>query len=336
MVTIKDIAKKSGYSIGTVSRVLNNRADVSEEARKKIKAVIEKENYYPNTNAQGLKQNQGNAIAAIVVGRGNIFFADLLEKIEVELRDKGEEILVSYIDEKTDQVQEALKLIASFKPKGILFLGGSLHAFKQSFSKISLPSVLLTNDAKNLGFANLSSVTTNDTEGARKGMQYLLDKGHRKIGIIGGSMDHSGAIDLRVKSCLQICEEYGIDFDIESQYIETRYSMKDGYEGTLKLLKNHSDISAIFAQSDSVAVGVLRALKDIQKEVPNDVSVIGYDGISFVEYTIPRLATIQQNTSLLAKRGVEILLLRLNYPYEAEYEYIPFHLIEGESVKEKK
>ena len=112
--------------------------------------------------------------------------------------------------------------------------------------------------------------------------------------------------------------------------------MKDGYEGTLKLLKNHSDISAIFAQSDSVAVGVLRALKDIQKEVPNDVSVIGYDGISFVEYTIPRLATIQQNTSLLAKRGVEILLLRLNYPYEAEYEYIPFHLIEGESVKEKK
>lgn len=333
MATIKDIAKKSGYSIGTVSRVINRHKDVSDEARKIIEKVIEEENFQPNMNARNLKQTNGNAIAILIVGHGNLLFADLLEKVQEELDKSGEEAAVFYLDEKSNQVQDALHIVLERKPKGIIFLGGNLNYFDRSFEKIKIPCVLLTNQAETLGFPNLSSFTTDDIEASKKAMQIFIENGHKNIAIIGGSKEHSQATNRRLEGCKSALHNAGISFDETKQYIETRYSMQEGYDGCKVLMQNNPNTTAIFALSDSIAIGVIRALKDIGKSVPEDVSLIGFDGITIGQYNTPRLTTIQQDTKNIAQRGVKNLLLRLNYDFEAVHEKVPFTFLEGETVK---
>ena len=333
MTTIKDIAKKSGYSIGTVSRVINKHKDVSEEARRIIEKVIEEENFQPNMNARNLKQAYGKSIVILVVGHGNLFFADLVEMIQEELERNEEEAVVVYVDEKSNQVIEALHIIAERKPKGLIFLGGNLNYFKDKFEKIHIPCVLLTNQAETLGFNNLSSFYTDDAEGAKKAISYLVENGHKDICVIGGSKETSQATNRRLEGCVEVLKNAHIKFKEAKQYIETRYSMKDGYEGCKKLMKDNPNTTAIFALSDSIAIGVIRCLKDLGKNVPDDVSLIGYDGISSGQYNTPRLTTIKQDAKAIAKRGVENLLLRLNSKYNAVHEVIPFTFLEGETVK---
>ena len=185
-MTIKDIAKESGYAVGTVSRVLNNHPDVSEQARKRILAVVEKNGYIQNANAKNLKQMVNRSILVLVKGTRNELFAALVEKLQGLLNNSPYTLLADYFDEDTDEVLRAITLCAEKKPQGILFLGGNADNFRQSFGRIALPAVLVTSPAEGLEFPNLSSVTTDDFEASVQAVRVLLDRGHRHIAIIGG------------------------------------------------------------------------------------------------------------------------------------------------------
>ena len=165
-MTITDIARLSGYGLGTVSRVLNNHPDVSEKAKARVLAVVEQYGFEPNANARHLKMQAPSAIAVLVKGMQNLLFADILEQIQSLLQGSGEEVYVAYLDEDEDEVQHALRLTQLRHPKGFLFLGGDLACFAAEFSGVSVPAVLLTNGARELGFPNLSSFTTHDESAA--------------------------------------------------------------------------------------------------------------------------------------------------------------------------
>ena len=152
MTTIKDIARISGYSIGTVSRVINNRADVSEEAREKINEIIRECNYQPNSNARKLKQVTSSEISIIVRGNKNLFFQSILEEIQIRLRGYDENINVHFIGETDNEVETAVRISAYVKPKGIIFLGGYTDTIRKDFFRIALPSVLVTVGAQDMGF----------------------------------------------------------------------------------------------------------------------------------------------------------------------------------------
>ncbi|MBR2760569.1 MAG: LacI family DNA-binding transcriptional regulator [Solobacterium sp.] len=334
MTTIKDIARLSGYSIGTVSRVINNHPDVSEAARIKVEQVIREQNFQPNSNAKQLKQQSNSAITIIVKGYENMFFEGILERVQAILRDSGEDVAVAFLDEYSNEVQTAIQLCAARKPKGFIFLGGNLEFFKQDGHKIDVPCVLLTNTAKDLELTNLSSYSTNDEEAGYTVIDYLIRQGHSKVGIIGGSASRIGSqIGFRrMKGCLDAFAEHGLFFDEKTQYQPSRFSMAGGYESTQKLLKKNPEITAIFAIGDTIAIGAMRAIKDMGLSIPEDISVIGYDGIESGRYTIPRLSTIHQDTELLARKGVEDLLLRINYSHPITHEDINYTMVEGESV----
>lgn len=334
MITIKDIARLSGYSIGTVSRVLNNHPDVSEHTRKKIKAVIAQEHFQPNSNAKQLKQSVSSSIAILVKGYGNILFAELLEQVQGNLREKGEEASVFYLDENSNSVASAYQLCLERKPKGFIFLGGNLLNFENGFEEIKVPCVLLTNTAKSLHFKNLSSYSTDDIEAASCAIRHLIERGHSHIGIVGGIQADSQISSDRLKGCIKELENHQIKF-VDEYYEESRFSMGGGYTSTIRLLTRCPEITAIFALSDSIAVGVMRAIKDLGKRIPEDISLIGFDGIELSQFCLPRLATIHQDTQVLAKRGVDDLLLRLNYKSVARHEIIPFQFVKGESIKNK-
>ncbi len=331
-MTIKDIAKLSGCGVATVSRVLNDHPDVSAETRRKVLAVVEEQGFQPNNNAKHLKQQASTSIAVIVKGTQNMLFADLVEKIQALLREAGQDAAVYYLDEDANEVAYALQLCRERKPQGILFLGGDQELFQAAFQGITVPCVLLTNTAADLNFHNLSSITTDDQEASRQAVRFLADRGHRRIGMLGGNWSCFQIGHSRYLGCQQACQELGLPFDGERQCEPCRYSLKESYAAARVLLDRCPDLTAIFAVSDVTALGAMRALRDLGKRVPEDISVMGYDGIAIGQYSLPRLTTVRQDTQQLAERGVDALLRGITRNSPPVHELVPFQLVEGESV----
>ena len=190
-MTIKDIAKESGYAVGTVSRVLNNQPGVSEEARQKVMDVVEKYHFRLNNNAKLLKQQYNNGVALIVKGTKNMLFAALVETLQKLITESGYVCMIYYIGEDEHEVEQALQVCRDRQPMGILFLGSNMENFREKFEFVDVPCVLVTNSASSLEFSNLSSVSVDDKEAGKTAVEYLLSLGHKKIGILGGEMSYS-------------------------------------------------------------------------------------------------------------------------------------------------
>lgn len=332
-MTIKDIARLSGCGVATVSRVLNHHPDVSEATRQKVMAVVAEHSFQINSNAKHLKQQAGTGIAILVKGTQNMLFADIVERVQSLLRDGDRDAAVYYLDEDANEVAYAAQLCRERKPLGILFLGGDLEYFREGFSQIGAPCVLLTNTAAQLPFDNLSSLTTDDQEAADQAITYLLDRGHRHIGVLGGNWSCSQISYRRLQGCKRAFDRFELPLDVEKQCEPCRYSMGDAYAAAGRLLDRNPKLTAIFAMSDVMAIGVIRALRDRGKGVPEDISVVGYDGISMSRYCVPRLTTIRQDTQSLAQQGVELLLQGIRRPGQLpRHDLVPFTLIDGESV----
>lgn len=332
-VTIKDIAKESGYSISTVSRVLNNRRDVSLEAKQRINEIVAAYNFVPNNNAKQLKQSTSKTIAVLVKGRLNVLFANIVEAVQEMLERTKYSADVYYIDEDENEVEQAVKLCRECKPMGILFLGGNPSYFESSYGQIEVPGVLVTNQAAELPFQNLSSIAVDNYAASKRAVDYLFEMGHTKIGVLGGDVGLSYTSQRRLLGCLESHIEHGITFDKEKYYENTHFSFDSAYQALGRLLAKAPDITAIFAMSDVTAIGAIRALKDHGLDVPEDISVMGFDGISLGEYYNPKLTTIKQPAKDLAVRGIEILFNFIDFRSGSIHETLDVELVVGESVK---
>ena len=334
-MTIKDLAAKTGYAVGTVSRALNDHPNVSAKARKAILQAAKESGFQLNVNAKQLKQSHTNNILVIVKGTGNEFFAEMLECIQTLLAKTRYQLVVDYLDEELNEVTRAIQLCREIKPLGILFLGGNSRNFSADFPKIDIPCVEVTNDASDLNFPNLSSVTTDDREAARCAIDTLAARGHRRIAVIGGDKTSSDISRLRLEGCQQSFWEHGISFDSQRDYRGVRFSCEDGYIATRSLLRA-GDYTAIFAFSDLMAIGALRALWEAGKRVPEDVSVMGLDGLSLGKYLVPQLSTVRQDFQTIAQRSVEILLDAVEDGMPARHETVPFQVQPRESIRSVK
>lgn len=331
-MTIKDLAAKTGYAVGTVSRALNGQPNVSEKAREAILAAAKECGFELNLNAKQLKQQHSTTILVIVKGTGNELFSSLVESIQSLIAKTPYRLEVDYLDEDKDEVRRALQLYREKKPQGILFLGGVRENFQQSFAPIEVPCVLMTNSARDLGFDNLSSVSTDDIQVGYQAVETLIRMGHKRIAVLGGDLSTSEISQFRYRGCSEAFAEFGIPFDTERDYRRIRFSFQDGYQATEELLRQEEDYTAIFAMADVMAVGAIRALADQGRQVPEDVSVLGVDGLSLGAYLVPRLATLRQDVEALARRGVQILLDCIENKQPASHETVPFTLRQGESM----
>ncbi len=332
-MTIKDLAARTGYSVGTVSRVLNNHPNVSEPARKAILAAVEESGFVLNATAKNLKQQHATSIQVVVKGSSNELFGNLLESIQGILSKTQYPVSVDYLDEDANEVHRALQICREKKPLGILFLGGNLRDFETDFQKIDLPCVLVTRDASELEIPNLSSVSSDDRQAAARGIECLIRLGHRRIAVVGGSRELSDVSRLRYEGCMDTFRKNGIPFDPDRDYEGVRFSYQDGYRATQALLSRTERITAIFAMADVMAIGAIRALRDNGLRVPEDVSVMGFDGLTLGDYYVPKLATIAQNVEEMAKKSVEILLDQIEKGGKARYELVPVAVKWRESTR---
>lgn len=332
-MTIKDISALTGYSVGTVSRVLNNQPNVSEKARSVILEAARSTGFQLNTNAKQLKQQHSNTILVLVKGTSNQLFGTLVEALQACMADCPYALAVDYLDEDHNEVRRALQLCLERKPRGILFLGGNRQNFLADFDKIGVPCVLVTDDASGMPFENLSSVSSDDRLAAQLAVDTLAAQGHRHIAVIGGEREISDTTALRYQGCLDAFSAHGIIFDDTQDYESVRYSYQGGYQAASALLKRGRKFTALFAMSDVMAIGAIRALNDHGIQVPEDVSVMGFDGLQIGSYTSPRLSSVFQNADLLARRSVEILLDHIDNVQSPRYETIDVHIELRESVK---
>ena len=331
-MTIKDLAEKTGYSVATVSRVLNDHPNVSKKARQKIQRAVAESGFQINANAKQLKAH-ATSILAVVKGTSNEMFAEMLETIQTLVAQTQYPLLVDYMDEDSNEVLRAIQLCREKKPLGILFLGGNTQNFVKDFGRIDIPCVLVSNDASNLSFPNLSSVFTDDRQAARCAMDSLIALGHRKFVIVGGDRRVSDTSRLRYEGCMQAFRNHGIDYDEELDYQGVRYSYQDGYNATQQLIANGRSFTALFAQADVMAIGAIRALHNNGLRVPQDVSVMGFDGLPLSSFLVPQLSTVIQSSRKMAQRGVEILIDNIENPIHPRHESVPYELLQSESTR---
>ena len=230
-------------------------------------------------------------------------------------------------------MQTAVQICKEHMPQGIMFLGSNLDHFRNHTNETHVPCLLVTTGASALNFPELSSIAVDDSAAAAQVIEHFISCGHKNIGIIGGDPAISRPSFLRMTGCRAAFDRNGLAFDTAKQYAYARFSLKGGYLATKELLQKFPEMTAIFAISDLMALGAYRALNESGLRIPEDISVVGFDGIELSKYVVPKLATIRQNADKLAERSVDIMLRMIRGECGAVHEVIPFEVIAGESVR---
>ena len=329
-LTIKDIARISGCSVSTISRVINDRPDVRPETKEHVLKVMREAGFVPNTNARQLKIQQSRSVVFVVKGTRNLFFSDFLVHLQRAATLYGYNGIISYIDENANEIDAAEKILREIKPKGIIFLGGSVANFQNGFSNISVPSVLATLVSDELHFPNLSMVGVDDRAAAHTAVAHLIAQGHSKIAVLGGPAT-SFPSRMRRLGAQDAMEQAGLTFD-DRLYGLSNYDFESAYHAMNSLLARRAEFTALFAMSDVIAFGAIRALVSAGFRVPQDVSVIGFDGISMSRYCVPVMTTIVQPSEQIALQSIELLVRQIEHGSPAQTVTLQPELQQGESV----
>ena len=312
-MTIKDIARLSGVSITTVSRVLNNRPDVSDESRRRVEAVIQSTNYIPNNSARELVRTDSNNIGLVVRGVSNPFYTDIIHAIESAVSEAGYTLVMQQIGSDKDEVGHGAVMQREKRLRGIIFLGGRFDYTAEDLASITVPFVCCsyTNPYGTLKDEGYSSVSIADEETAHEAVQYLIAQGHRRIAALITNPHDRSISQLRYEGYLRALTEAGLS--PAAVLCTDSYDIRGAYESMKAELSNGGgNFTALFAISDNMAIGAMRALRDTGRSIPEDCSFIAIDGLELSAYIDPPLTTLCQPMEEMGRRSVEQLLYLMN------------------------
>ena len=336
-ITIKDIAKRCGVGISTVSRAINNHPDINPETKQMVMDVIKETGYIPNNSARNLKRTDAKCIAILIKGITNPFFSPVIQIVEAQVQKKKYAMVMQHVESYENELDVALELVKEKRLRGIIFLGGAYQHDQQQLAKLNVPFVFGTiGTVQDQGEKTYSNIAVDDRAESRKMVDYLLDLGHKKIAIITEGTEAQSVGQLRLEGYKDALRARGIEIDDNLIY-EVRdekdpYSMENGYKLTKELLNSGVEFTAVFAIADFLAVGVCRALHEAGKRIPEDVSVAGYDGIPIGEFYTPQLTTIRQPVEAMAEKMVKLLFDVIAGKSDHEHVVFSAELIERESI----
>lgn len=336
-MTIKDIASACGVSVSTVSRVLNNRPDVSEGVRKQVLAMVEAKGYIPNNSARDLVRSRSDAIGVVVRGTGNMFFSEMLKTVAKEIEHSGYTMVLHFIDSDADEVKAGAILEREKKLRGLIFLGGRFDYTPAELALVGVPYVCCsyTNCFGSLNEEDYSSVSIDDYRTAYAAVEELIRLGHRRIAALVPSCNDRSISELRYNGFRAALRDHGVAFD-PALLVETGgcFEMPETYQGMWELLEKNKDFTAVFALSDTTALAAIKALNDHGWRVPEDCSVIAIDGVSVSEYVTPTLTTMAQPTEAMGRESVRILTDVLENGAGSRHLRLEARLRPGASVRQ--
>ena len=334
-MTIKDIAKQCSVSVSTVSRVLNDRPDVSDDVRRKVRAAIKDSNYIPNNSARDLVRTKSEAIGLVVRGVSNPFYTDIIQAIENTVTDAGFSLVMQQIPSCADEVQRAAVMEREKRLRGIIFLGGRFDYTPGDLAMLNVPFVCCSysNQYGTLRTGEYSAVSIADEATAQQAVEHLYGHGHRRIAALICRPDDQSISQLRYQGYRKALESHGIPLDEDLVMCTGTFDIRDAYEAVSRRLRQGADFTALFAIADSMAIGAMRALRDAGRRVPEDCSVIAIDGLELSAYIEPPLTTLCQPMEEMGRRSAQILLGMLRGHGSHCCEVLPTQLREGGSVR---
>lgn len=311
---IRDIAEMAGVSIATVSRAFSNSSVVSEKTLKKVLEAAEKLHYVPSQNARYLKKSQSDNVAVLVRGMSNPLFTGMIHTIERRLLEKGYSMIVQSVEEHQNEMHVAAHLRHERKLCGAIFLGGLYSDNAQDFARLDgLPCVFITFEpGADVDRSAYSSVLVDDEGEVCRAASLLIEQGHRNLCFLAKDVfkeETTGA--RRANGMRRAMAQHG-DKDIQLAFIDSEYTIADGYRQMIAYYPEHPETTAVVCGSDTIAIGVTKALLTMGVRVPQDVSVIGFDGIDAAGYYHPAIGSIVQPAKDMAQKGVSLLFSMLD------------------------
>ena len=334
-MTIKDIARISGVSITTVSRVLNNRPDVSDESRRRVLDVIESNNYIPNNSARDLVKTRSDAIGLMVRGVSNPFYTDIIRAAEAAITTRGYTMVMQQIGSNEDELKRAAIMEREKRLRGIILLGGRFDYTSADLALLNIPFVCCSfaNHYGTLDPADYSSVSIPDKETAYQAVRYLIDNGHRRIAALITNPGHRSISQLRYEGYVQALREAGLSLDPSLVICTDTFNIQGAYRAMNGALDAGTAFTAVFAISDNMAIGAMRALREHGCSIPDNCSVIAIDGIEVSDYIDPPLTTLCQPMEDMGRHSVKILLDMVEKRSGNRHETLSTVLRPGASVK---
>lgn len=329
MPTIREVAERAGVSFTTVSHVINNTRYVSEESRAKVLAAMEELNYRPNAVARSLKSGKTNTLGMILPDSSNPFFAEVGHFIEEAAFQLGYRVILCNTESDPRKEQMYVEVLSQKQVDGIIFYAtGDKPASINVLLQSKLPFVMVDRDLVNIP---VDAVLTDNCEGGRLATRHLLQLGHQRIACLIGPSDENPSAE-RVVGYRAALLDAGI-VPQEDLVLRGDFHSETGRNLTLQLLNRETPPTAIFACNDMMAFGALRAAYQVGLRVPENLSIIGFDGIELGSYSNPPLTTVAQPKDLMGKQAVKMITERLADPYSPPKRIVlPSKLILREST----
>lgn len=330
MATISDVAKLSGLSKTTVSRVINNHPYVSDKKRELVLNAMKELGYTPNPSARRLRGQLTTTIGVIVPRIVNPFFSYLVNSIEQAAFKMGYQVLIGQSYEDKEKELAFLNLLKTKQVDGIIMTSiendwDMIESYKE------YGSILLCNDYVNQ--SEVPMIRLDQTKGAYLGVKHLIEKGHKKIAYCtGGLFDEQGKGKDRNQGFQKALHEAGIKINPKWVFVD-QHTIEDGKQVMKQILEMEDRPTAIFTGSDEVAGGIMIQAKELGLTVPSDLAIIGFDDQPIAEILDPKLTTIRQPVDLMGEKSIEVMIEMLENPeLEIQNYELPIELIVRQST----
>ncbi|MCX8131332.1 MAG: LacI family transcriptional regulator [Clostridia bacterium] len=303
--TIRDVAKYLGVSVATISNVLNDINKTSEETRERVLQAVKELDYQPDFTARSLAKRKSNLIGVMLpyieentdtsfLSRDNFFYGEFIGGIEHGTKLRGYDYLITG----TKSGQSCKEWIKKRNLDGIIIMGIYPEALFNEFKKMNIPVVLIDTYEKYTG--RFHNIAIDDKSGGMTAANHLISLGHKRIALATGSINTSDVNFMRYEGYKKALQDSNITFD-EKLIYEDEVSFAGGYRIGEEILKRNSDITAVFAVADILALGIMKSFVKNGKSIPDDLSIVGFDNLKMCEFVTPGLTTISQN---IFKKGV--------------------------------
>ncbi|MFC0470891.1 LacI family DNA-binding transcriptional regulator [Halalkalibacter kiskunsagensis] len=330
MATILDVAKLSGLSKTTVSRVINNHPYVSDKKRELVLKAMKELGYTPNPSARRLRGQLTTTIGVIVPRIVNPFFASLVNSIELAAYKKGHQVLICQSYEDKEKELAFLNLLKTKQVDGVIMTSIE-NDWEVIESYNEYGCILLCNDYVNQTVVPM--VRLDQAKGAYLGAKHLIDRGHQKIAYCtGGLFDEQGKGKDRNQGFQKALKEAGIKINPKWIFID-QHTIEDGKQVIKQILEMEDRPTAIFTGSDEIAGGIIIEAKEQGITIPNDFAIIGFDDQPIAEIVDPKLTTIRQPVDQMGNKSIEVMIKMLENPALDIKNYeLPIELIVRQST----
>ncbi len=336
MVTIYDIAKKVGCASSTVSKALNDSKEVSDKKKFEILRTAKEMGYVPNASARKLATKRSWSIGVLFsedlnIGLEHHFFSGVLQSFKAYVENLGYE--VTFLSSKVGKQELTYLEWCKYKNiDGVVILTVDVNDVNlKELTTSGIPIVSVDN-----GLLNIPTVISDNYQGSRMAVEYLMIKGFRRIAHIAGPLRSFAAVE-RLDAYKEVLKEHDIKWDSKLVVEANNYNYQSGIDSMDLLIQQNEEVpKAIYAASDDIALGAIKSLRNHGYHVPNDVSVIGFDNIELSRHTNPSLTTISQQKEMIGEEVAKLLISLINHEVVMDEDNIlrvPVELIIRESTR---